>query len=128
MYPCKATDVETNYIGVKLTSFPLLSRKEVLEGLKRNLTPFGHVVDVGILTEPVTGIFLGTEYAVLTNVNQEQQSPTTMRQDQLNKHQLLDHNVPWCEDQNNIFHATWNSMPTWCCYCHQTDHTKFVCV
>lgn len=39
----------------------------------------------------------------------------------------LDHNVHWCEENNEIFHATWDNMPTWCRYCHQTGHTKFDC-
>ncbi|KAI8327121.1 hypothetical protein BD560DRAFT_309347, partial [Blakeslea trispora] len=43
------------------------------------------------------------------------------------KHQTLDHNIPWCEDSNDVFHATWRNMPTWCRYCHQTNHTKFEC-
>ena len=125
--PCRVTDVKATYIDLISINFPPLSRKEVLEGSQQSLASFGHVVDVSILTEPVTGIFLDAGYAVLAIVNQELQSPATASQDQLIKHQLLGHNIPWCEDQNGIFHATWNNMPTWCRYCHQTDHTKFEC-
>ncbi|KAI8327122.1 hypothetical protein BD560DRAFT_310857, partial [Blakeslea trispora] len=63
VYPCRASDVESTYIDLKLTNLPPLSRTEVLEGLKQSSKPFGQVVDVGIHTEPVSGIFLGTGYA-----------------------------------------------------------------
>ncbi|OBZ81512.1 hypothetical protein A0J61_10439, partial [Choanephora cucurbitarum] len=94
VYPCRASDVESTYIDLTLTNLPPLSRIKVLEGLKQSLQPFGQVVDVGINTEPLTGIFLGIGYAVLAIITQEQQSPTTDNQDQSIKHQLLDHNIP----------------------------------
>ncbi|KAI8327019.1 hypothetical protein BD560DRAFT_107435 [Blakeslea trispora] len=39
----------------------------------------------------------------------------------------LAHTVSWCESEDQFFHCTWNNMPTWCRYCHQTGHTKFEC-
>lgn len=59
--PCRAVKM----IIVKLTHLPMLPRESVLEGLKKSLAPFGHLLDVGINTETTTGFFMGAGYAVL---------------------------------------------------------------
>ncbi|KAI8048588.1 uncharacterized protein B0P05DRAFT_448439, partial [Gilbertella persicaria] len=105
--PCQATDDSW------------IPRPEVLEGLKVSLSPFGQVIDVGIITKPNTGFFMGSGYAVIG-------TPRQSGEDQI-KFQELAHNIRWREEKDEIFHATWNNMSTWCRYCHQTGHTKFEC-
>ncbi|KAI8048033.1 uncharacterized protein B0P05DRAFT_451237, partial [Gilbertella persicaria] len=61
--PCKAIDDNWNITNVKLSHLPMLPRSEVLEGLKVSLSPFGQVIDVGIITEPNIGFFMGSSYA-----------------------------------------------------------------
>ncbi|KAG0782234.1 hypothetical protein G6F17_011097 [Rhizopus arrhizus] len=118
--PCRAVDDTVKMIKVKLTYLLMLPRESVLEDLKKSLAPFGHLVDVGINTETTTGFFMGAGYAVLA-------VPKEVTDLASSQFQKLDHNVHWCEENNEIFHATWDNMPTWCRYCHQTGHTKFDC-
>jgi hypothetical protein len=103
-------------LKIKLSNLPLLPKDEVLAGLKQSLAMFGTIIDVGIATEPNTGLFKGTEYAVL-NVQQAANKE--------NKFLELSHRLSWCE--SDVFHATWQNMPTWCRYCHKEGHTKFGC-
>ncbi|KAI8078976.1 uncharacterized protein B0P05DRAFT_587210 [Gilbertella persicaria] len=60
-------------------------RSEALEGLKVSLSPFGQVIDVGIITEPNTGFFMGSDYAVIG-------IPRQSGEDQI-KYQELAHNI-----------------------------------
>jgi hypothetical protein len=32
-----------------------------------------------------------------------------------------------CESESEVFHATWQNMPTWCRYCHKEGHTELDC-
>ncbi|RCH88123.1 hypothetical protein CU098_007626 [Rhizopus stolonifer] len=48
----------------------MLPRSEVLEGLKVSLYPLGQVIDVAIMTEPNTGFFMGSGYAVIGTLKQ----------------------------------------------------------
>lgn len=118
--PCQAVDDKVKMIRVKLSHLPMLPREAVLEGLKKSLSPFGQLKDVGIHTEATTGFFMGAGYAVLAVPleNTDQANST---------YQELDHNIQWCEEKTEIFHATWDNMPTWCRYCHKIGHTKFDC-
>ncbi|RCH88065.1 hypothetical protein CU098_001883, partial [Rhizopus stolonifer] len=97
----------------------MLPRSEVLDGLKVSLSPFGQVIDVGTITEPNTGFFMGAGYAVVGVPRHSVEGQSS--------YQTLTHTTPWCEDKDEIIHATWNNMPTWCRYCHQTGHAKFEC-
>jgi hypothetical protein len=96
----------------------MLPKDEVLAGLKQSLTLFGNIIDVGIAAEPNTGLFMGIRYAVL-NVEQAANKE--------NKFLELSHQLSWCESESEVFHATWQNMPTWCRYCHKEGHTKFDC-
>ncbi|CAO3601321.1 unnamed protein product [Absidia cylindrospora] len=89
-----------------------------------SMAPFGHIADIGIKTEPETGLYMGSGYAVLNLTN----SPDKTKMDECNFTPLA-HNINWCEDSEDkdVFHATWSNMPTWCRYCHQEGHTKISC-
>jgi hypothetical protein len=65
VYPCKALSDTAKIINVKLTHLPLLPRDAVLAGLTKSLKVFGNILDLGIITEPNTGFFMGSGYAVL---------------------------------------------------------------
>ncbi|KAI9309799.1 hypothetical protein BX666DRAFT_1873073 [Dichotomocladium elegans] len=112
--PCQAIDDTNTITKVTLTNLPMLPPTEVLAGLQESLQPFGNLVDIGIVTEPTTGLFMGSGYAVLsTNPTDSTIVP-------------LAHTVMW-QNTDEVFHCTWNNMPTWCRYCHETGHTKFEC-
>jgi hypothetical protein len=81
---------------------------------------FGEILDIGIITEKATGFFMDTGYAVLDIY----QSPDTSMAQKLPE---LSHQISWRESTTEVFHATWNNMPTWCRYCHKDGHTKFEC-
>lgn len=118
--PCKAIDDSAKILKLKLTHIPLQTKNEVVAGLQTSLAIFGKILDVGINTEPSTGFFMGTGYAVLDRYQSETISPEEKFQD-------LHHKINWCEDENESFRATWNNMPMWCRYCHKDGHTKFDC-
>lgn len=63
--PRQDVDDTVKMIRVKLSHLPMLPREAVLEGLKKSLSPFGQLKDVGIHTEATTGFFMGAGYAVL---------------------------------------------------------------
>jgi hypothetical protein len=118
--PCHAVDDRAKVIKLSLSHIPMFTRDEVYEGLKKSLPIFGEVLDIGIITEKATGFFMGTGYAVL-NIFQEENTPDDQ------KYAPLSHQISWCESPTEMFHATWNNMPTWCRYCHKEGHTKFDC-
>jgi hypothetical protein len=63
---------------------------------------------------------MGNGYAIL-----DFYQPDMIKEEE--KFQNLSHQLSWCESPEEIFHATWNNMPTWCRYCHKDGHTKFEC-
>jgi hypothetical protein len=74
---------------------------------------------MGINVEKRSGLYLGSGYVVLhvpLNINDEMESYVS-----------LAHNISWCENPNEIIHATWFNMPIWCKYCHTEGHSKFEC-
>jgi hypothetical protein len=118
--PCKAVDDQTKIIKLKLTRLPMFTRDEVINGLKQSLAMFGDILDAGIFTEKATGFFMGSGYAVI-NTHQDLDTPNEK------KFALLSHQLSWCESATEVFHATWNNMPTWCRYCHKDGHSKYDC-
>lgn len=109
VYPCAALGESANVVNLKLTHLPMLPAEEVKKGLAKSLAVFGDIMDVGISTDTATGFFMGTGYAVL-NI---QQDPSAFDEQ---KFQTLSHQISWYESPDDLFHATWNNMPTWCRY------------
>ncbi|KAI9470978.1 MAG: hypothetical protein EXX96DRAFT_543028 [Benjaminiella poitrasii] len=52
-------------VNTKSIDLSMLPHKNVLQGLKQDLKPFGNIIDVGIDVIPSISIFLSTGYAVL---------------------------------------------------------------
>ncbi|KAI7905131.1 uncharacterized protein BX663DRAFT_585326 [Cokeromyces recurvatus] len=73
-------------IMVKLSHLPMLFKETVLEDLKKSLTFYGHLLDVGINTKATTGFFIGAGYAVLAVPKEEAGLVSS-------QFQILDHNV-----------------------------------
>lgn len=121
LLPCPALEDGVTVIKVSLSDLPMLPRAQVLAGLTTSLSPFGRVVDVGITTEPTTGVFMGSGYANIhiPTGNPDEQQPVQFA--------ALAHTISWCESKKETFYATWINMPTWCRYCHEVGHTKYNC-
>jgi hypothetical protein len=98
----------------------LFTQDVVVAGLTKSLAIFGQILDLGIYTDSASGFFMGTGYAVL-----DIYQPHTVAEQE--KYQTLSHQLSWCESTEELFHATWNDMPTWCRYCHKDGHTKYDC-
>lgn len=120
VYSRAALGESAKVVNLKLTHLPMLPAEEVKNGLAKSLAVFGDIMDVGISTDTATGFFMGGGYAVL-NI---QQDPSVLNEQ---KFQTLSHQISWCESPDDLFHATWNNMPTWCRYCHKEGHTKIKC-
>jgi hypothetical protein len=118
--PCKAIDDQAKIVKLKLSHLPMFTLDEVITGLKQSLAMFSDILDAGIFTEKATGLFMGTGYAVL-NIYQAPDTPIGT------KFANLGHQLSWCESSTEVFHATWNNMPTWCRYCHKDGHSKYDC-
>ncbi|OBZ84159.1 hypothetical protein A0J61_07791, partial [Choanephora cucurbitarum] len=102
LYVRPQDDVNDIKNTVSLTHLPFVHPDEIRPGPKKSLAPFGEVIDVGIITEPKLGVFMGSGYAVL---GRNPNSP---------KFHDLSYTVNWCKSEDQIFHCTWNNMPTWC--------------
>lgn len=118
--PCRALSELSHIVTVKLSNLPIYKRGRVLAGLKNSLAIFGHIMDLGIYVDKQTDFFVGNGYVVLDVTQVEGEQPF----------HPLTHVINWkdaIKDVVDVFHATWNKMPTWCRYCHQEGHTKFSC-
>ncbi|EIE78416.1 hypothetical protein RO3G_03120 [Rhizopus delemar RA 99-880] len=110
---------------VTLQRLPWLRPHNLQEGLRRTLSNYGSIRDVGIVTDSETGAFLGSGYAVLDC------SPDPSQPDPFLD---LTHVIPWVDPEttstteNSIFiHAYWKEMPTYCKYCHELGHSASNC-
>ncbi|KAI8384213.1 hypothetical protein BD560DRAFT_322231, partial [Blakeslea trispora] len=63
--PCRALESQMEIISVRLSKLPLLSESKLLSGLKESLSPFGRILDVGLLLEPEHKTFMGNGFAIL---------------------------------------------------------------
>jgi hypothetical protein len=80
-----------------------------------SLEPHGFVLDLGILQEFHTSIYMGTGYAILSvPKNDDRFSP-------------LSHHLPWYQSEDEGFYAVWSDMPTYCRYCHAEGHAVPEC-
>lgn len=118
--PCRAINALSEIIKLKLTHLPMFVPNEVLAGLTKSLEMFGNIIDIGIATENTTGFFMGSGYAVIDTYQANDVPPES-------KYQPLSHQISWMDSTTDVFRATWNNMPTRCCYCHKNGHSKFEC-
>ncbi|ORZ07448.1 Endonuclease/exonuclease/phosphatase, partial [Absidia repens] len=95
---------------------PFLSHPQLQEGLTNTLSKYGYIYDIGIITDPLSQMFLGSGYAVLDTAASSQSSAFLP----------LTHTLPW-EGLANGFHAVWENMPQYCKYCHQDGHIRDAC-
>ncbi|KAI8323631.1 hypothetical protein EDC96DRAFT_453971, partial [Choanephora cucurbitarum] len=92
--PCTALDSALQNINISLTHLPMVHPSEIVKGLTLRLAPFGTVIDVGITTEPATGVFMGSGYSVLG------------RNSSGSTYQDLAHTISWCESKEDFFYCT----------------------
>lgn len=99
IFPNKSLDDNAKLLKLKLSNLPMYNKQTVLEGLKKSLAIFGEIMDIGIITEPATGFFMGSGYAVLN----QSQTANTPKEEQYSS---LNHLISWCESSSEIFRAT----------------------
>lgn len=102
-------------LSVRLSKLPLLNETKLLSGLKDSLSPFGQILDVGLLLEPEHKTFMGNGFAILDiSKKNGDLSPLT-------------HVIPWKNNKEQAFHAVWSKMPKYCKYCHENGHAVADC-
>ncbi|KAG1396151.1 hypothetical protein G6F58_011796 [Rhizopus delemar] len=113
--PCKALDTSVRLIRLRLSNLAFLSEAKLLPQSLSSLQPYGSIMDLGLLREPVTGTYMGTGYAILSvPIGNDSFLPLT-------------HHLPWSNALDEGFYAVWNDMPTYCRYCHQEGHAVSEC-
>ncbi|KAJ8657165.1 hypothetical protein O0I10_006809 [Lichtheimia ornata] len=100
-------------IHLRLSSLPFTSRDKLTDGICKALSPFGDVLDYGILRDHDSNLFMGHGYATL-NVSSSKQSSS------------LSHKISW-PNSEDWFYATWAEMPLHCLHCHKSGHSKSSC-
>ncbi|KAG1175564.1 hypothetical protein G6F36_011073 [Rhizopus arrhizus] len=119
--PRQDVDDTVKMIRVKLSHLPMLPREAVLEGLKKSLSPFGQLKDVGIHTEATTGFFMGAGYAVLAVPIENTDQVSSIYQE-------LYHNIQYCHKIGHTKFDCEKSKARIVCYsCHQFGHRSFAC-
>ncbi|ORZ06210.1 hypothetical protein BCR42DRAFT_397853 [Absidia repens] len=114
--PSVALPDRANPKRVTLSRMPFLSKDEIHQGLTTTLKLYGKVIDVGVLTDPISGMYLGSGYAIIDTTTPQTGSP----------YPPLVHNLPWPGLQNG-FLATCESMTNFCKYCHKDGHVRDNC-
>ena len=113
--PCRALEPHMDILSVRLSKLPLLNETKLLSGLKDSLSPFGQILDVGLLLEPEHKTFMGNGFAILDiSKKNGDLSPLT-------------HVIPWKNNKEQAFHAVWSKMPKYCKYCHENGHAVADC-
>lgn len=116
LYPVRPLPPDYEVTRLKLSQLPILPKTELEAGLRRSLTPFGQVVQLGLYEETNGGWFLGRSYAVLVHRPGQH-------------YQELCHRISYgvVGTTERSFYATWENMGTYCRYCHETDHSIQAC-
>ncbi|KAL7331471.1 hypothetical protein PS15p_212267 [Mucor circinelloides] len=129
---------DAKIVHVKLENLPFLPARLVMQDMKRILSFYGEVLDLGITQ--VNGIFHGKGYATLNqtkprtveNVCLSTDHPhgtSSSKCDGYHKYQELTRVIPWEEDDGYYRHvlAQWDSMPEFCRICQQPGHCRADC-
>jgi hypothetical protein len=114
--PSLALPDRANLKRITLSRMPFLSKQEILFGLNTTLKLYGQVIDVGIITDPISGMYLGSGYAVIDTTTPSNGHP----------YPPLIHNLPW-PGLHNGFLATCEDMKNFCKYCHKDGHIRDNC-
>ncbi|KAI8389440.1 hypothetical protein BD560DRAFT_362612, partial [Blakeslea trispora] len=69
--PCRALASDMSVVNIRLSNLPFLVEKELVEGLKESLSPYGTILDVGMLVDPETKTYECNGYAVLHVPNED---------------------------------------------------------
>lgn len=101
---------------VRLEKLPLLPKSALEEGLRKCLSRYGHIIQIGLYEEPKGGWFLGRGFAVLSSHPAEQFAQLT-------------HRLHWGDitGTDRSFFAYWDTMGLHCRYCHETTHALVDC-
>ncbi|CAO3593782.1 unnamed protein product [Absidia cylindrospora] len=110
--PTEALPSSATVVKLSLSRMPFLAQYQIQEGLTETLSKYGRIYDIGIITDPISKMFLGSGYAVL-DTSTVTNTPLT-------------HTLPW-PGLPNGFHAVWENMPQYCKYCHQDGHIRDAC-
>ncbi|CAO3588798.1 unnamed protein product [Absidia cylindrospora] len=110
--PTEALPSSATVVKLSLSRMPFLAQYQIQEGLTESLSKYGRIYDIGIITDPISKMFLGSGYAVL-DTSTVTNTPLT-------------HTLPW-PGLPNGFHAVWENMPQYCKYCHQDGHIRDAC-
>ncbi|ORY99660.1 hypothetical protein BCR42DRAFT_497306 [Absidia repens] len=114
--PSPALPDRANLKRITLSRMPFLSKDEILKGLNTTLKLYGQVMDLGIITDPISGMYLGSGYAVIDTTTPSQGKP----------YPPLVHNLPW-PGLHNGFLAACEDMKNFCKYCHKDGHVRDNC-
>lgn len=115
--PCRALDAHMEVTRLRLSNLPFLNKAELLKGLKNSLSPFGEILDVGILVEPKTRTYMCAGYAIINTISTNDKV----------QFDNLTHLIPWDGDDKSSFYAVWNKMPPYFRYCHVEGHVVGDC-
>lgn len=113
--PCRSLGPNMDVISVRLSKLPFIKESTLLDGLRKSLSPFGDILDIGIHLEPETKTYMGTGFAVI-NVPLKEGACRP-----------LTHIIPWKDSEDLSFYAVWKQMPRYCKYCHAEGHTLVDC-
>ncbi|ORY97015.1 hypothetical protein BCR42DRAFT_303576, partial [Absidia repens] len=114
--PIRALPDASNIKRVSLSRMPFLSKEDLIIGLTTTLSKYGYVHDIGISTDPITNMFLGSGYAIIDTTPSI--DGTTFP--------TLTHNLPWPGMKNGFF-ASCTNMTDFCKYYHQDGHVRDNC-
>ncbi|SAL96024.1 hypothetical protein, partial, partial [Absidia glauca] len=118
--PTRALPSSNSIVKLRLSRMPFLFPAELEQGLSDTLSQYGAVLDIGINTDPHSGMFMGSGYAVLDTATDNELDP------EMGGFKTLTHTLPW-PSLDCGFRADWVNMPEYCRYCHEDGHTRPSC-
>jgi hypothetical protein len=129
---------DARIVHVKLENLPFLPARLVMQDMKRILSFYGEVLDLGITQ--VNGIFHGKGYATLNQTKPRSVENVCLSTDHSHglasskcdgylKYHELTRVIPWEEDDGYYRHvlAQWDSMPEFCRICQLPGHCRADC-
>ncbi|GAN07739.1 hypothetical protein MAM1_0173c07242, partial [Mucor ambiguus] len=128
---------DANIVHVKLENLPFLPARLVIQDMKRILSFYGEVLDLGITQ--VNGVFHGKGYATLNLTKPRTVENICISTGHAHGHSSkcdgylhfheLTRVIPWEEDDGFYRHvlAQWDSMPEFCRTCQKAGHCRADC-